>query len=69
MKQQNFRLQMKVCCFMAHRQLRTKGKNAGYKGPSSPTILKKVLCLVLQIFLYLISFECKKSSDWLSHTI
>ena len=32
----------------------------------SPTILKKVLSLVLQIFLYLQAFECNTTSDWLN---
>ena len=33
--------------------------------PYSPTILKNVLCLVVQIFLYLATFEWKTISDWL----
>ena len=37
------------------------------QGPYSPTIFKNVLCLVLQIFLYLAVFECNTTSDWLNH--
>ena len=32
----------------------------------SSTILKNVLCLVLQIFLYLEACECNRTSDWLN---
>ena len=39
------------------------------EGPYSPTILKNVLCLVLQIFQYLAAFECNRTSDWLNHTV
>ena len=39
------------------------------QGPYSPTILKNILCLVLQIFLYLAAFECNTTSDWLNHTV
>ena len=35
-------------------------------GLYSPTILKNLLCLVLQIFLYLAAFECNITSDWLN---
>ena len=38
-------------------------------GPYSPTILKNVLSLVLQIFLYLAAFKCNKTSDWLNHAV
>ena len=38
------------------------------QGLYSPTILKNVLCLVLQIFRYLAAFECNRTSDWLTHT-
>ena len=33
--------------------------------PYSPTILKNISSLVLQIFLYLEAFECKTTFDWL----
>ena len=35
----------------------------------SPTILKNVLCLILQIFLFLEEFECYTTSDWLKHMV
>ena len=38
-------------------------------GPYSPTILKNILCLILQIFLVLEAFECNTTSDWLNHTV
>ena len=31
------------------------------------TFFKNILGLVLQIFLFLAAFECKKTSDWLNH--
>ena len=34
-------------------------------GPYSPTSVKNILYLVLQIFLYLEAFECNTTSDWL----
>ena len=37
--------------------------------PYSPTILKYVLRLVLQNFLYLAAFECNETSDWLNCTV
>ena len=37
-----------------------------HPGPYSPTILKNVFSLVLQIFLYLETFECNRTSDWLN---
>ena len=37
--------------------------------PYSPTILQNVLSLVLQIFLYLETFECNTTSDWLNHMV
>ena len=37
-------------------------------GPYSPTILKNVICLIRQMFLYLEPFECNTASDWLTHT-
>ena len=42
-----------------------KEENAGHQGLYSPTILKNVLSLVLQIFQYLEAFECNTTSDWL----
>ena len=39
------------------------------QGPYSPTILMSVLCLVLQILLYLAAFECNTTSDWPNHTV
>ena len=33
------------------------------------TILKNILSLVFQIFLYLETFECNTISDWLNHTV
>ena len=39
------------------------------QGSYLPTILKNVLCLVLQIFLYLAAFECDTTSDWLNYTV
>ena len=33
------------------------------RGPYSPTILKNLLCLVLQICQYLAAFECKTTSE------
>ena len=41
---------------------------AGYQDPYSPTILKFILSLVVQIFLHLEAFECNIASDWLNHT-
>ena len=38
-------------------------------GPYSPTILKNVLGLVLQIILYSEAFECNTASDWLNHAV
>ena len=38
-------------------------------GPYSPTILEKVLRLILQIFLYLDAFECNTTSDWLNRMV
>ena len=38
-------------------------------GPYSPTILKNVLCLDLQNFLYLEKFECNITSDWLNQMV
>ena len=43
--------------------------NQKYQGLYLPIILKKVLSLVLQIFLYLAEFECNITSDWLNHTV
>ena len=40
-----------------------------YQRPYSPTILMNVLCLILQIYLYLEAFECNTTSDWLNHTV
>ena len=40
-----------------------------HQSPYSPTILKHVLGLVLQIFLYLEAFERNTTSDWLNHTV
>ena len=37
--------------------------------PYSPTILKNVLCLVLQVCLYLAALECNTTSDWLNHMV
>ena len=39
------------------------------QGSYSPTILKNVLCLILQIFLYLAAFACNTTSDWLNHMV
>ena len=39
------------------------------QGPSSPTILKNTLCLILQIVLVLEAFECNTPSDSLNHTV
>ena len=38
-------------------------------GRYSPTILKNVLSLFIQIFLYVEAFEGNKTSDWLNHTV
>ena len=38
-------------------------------GQYSSTILKNVLSLVLQIFLYLVAFECNTTLDGLNHMI
>ena len=38
-------------------------------GPYSPTILKNILSLVLQIFLCTEAFERNTTSDWLNHTV
>ena len=35
----------------------------------SATILKNVLHVILQIFLYLETFECNTTSDWLNQTV
>ena len=35
----------------------------------SPTILENVICLILQPFLYLSTFECNTTSDWLKYTV
>ena len=45
----------------------TPGKHG--QGTCSLTILKNVLCLVLQIDLYFAAFECNTTSDWLNHTV
>ena len=34
--------------------------------PYSPTFLENVLCLILHTFLYLATFECNATSDWLN---
>ena len=39
-----------------------------HPGLYSPTILKNVRGLFLQICLYLAAFECNTTSDWLNHT-
>ena len=44
-------------------------KCRGQLGPYSPTILKKVLSLFVQIFLQLEAFECNTTSDWLNNTV
>ena len=41
----------------------------GRQGPYSPTTLKKVLSLVLQIFVSIETFECYATSDWLKHSV
>ena len=38
-------------------------------GPYSSTVLKKVLCLVTQIFLFLAAYERNTTSDWLNHMV
>ena len=43
---------------------RQREMNKTSLGPYSPTILKNILCLVLQMFLYLAAFECNTTSDW-----
>ena len=40
--------------------------NGQHQGPYLLTILKNILCLVLQIFLCLEAFECNTTSDWLN---
>ena len=35
----------------------------------SPTILKTVLCHILQIFLFLEAFDCNTTSDWLNRKV
>ena len=35
----------------------------------SPTILKNIVSLVLQTFLYLEAFDCITTSDWLKHMV
>ena len=37
--------------------------------PYSLTILRNVLGLVLQIFLYLAVFDCSTPSNWLNHMV
>ena len=37
--------------------------------PYLPTILENVLCLILQIFLYLEAYECTTTSEWLNLTV
>ena len=39
------------------------------QGPNSLTMLKKILCLVLQNFLYLAVFKCNTTSNWLNRTV
>ena len=39
------------------------------QGPYSQPILKNVLSLVLQSFLYLEAFDCNTTSGWLNHTV
>ena len=38
-------------------------------GPISPSILEKIVSLVLQIFFYLEEFECNTTSNWLNRTV
>ena len=40
-----------------------------HQGQYSPTILENVLCLIIQIFLYLATFECNTTFGWLNHTV
>ena len=49
----------------------THGRILNFKdpGPYSPTNLKNVLRLVLQILLYLKPFECNRISDWPNHMV
>ena len=44
-------------------------KHILFQGPYSLTILWKVLCLILQIFLSSEAFECNTTSDWLNRTL
>ena len=41
------------------------------RGLYSPTIIKNILCLILQVFCFQFSevFECNTTSDWLNHTV
>ena len=43
-----------------------EGKTIQDHSPYSPTILKNVLSLVLDIFQYLKTFECNTTSNWLN---
>ena len=47
--------------------LHVKEYFTSHLGPYSPTIL--IVCLVLQIYLYLAAFECNTTSDWLNPTV
>ena len=37
--------------------------------PYLPTILQNILCLILQIFLYLKGLECYTTSDWVNRMV
>ena len=39
------------------------------QGPYSPNILRKVVSLVLQMFLHLEAYECNTTSDWLNRKV
>ena len=58
-----------VCLLDIVDQLQTALSIPSDLGRYSPTILKNVLSLVLQISLYLEAFECDTASDWLNHSV
>ena len=42
---------------------------SGAQGPFLPTFLENVLCLILQTFLCLATFECNAIYDWLNRMV
>ena len=60
---------MELADMSRHIIAKAKGALFTHLGLYSSTILQNVVCLILQIFLYLEAFECNTTSDWLHHTV